>query len=163
MGTFLFFLFSFLSARKKHKNANKRTSDFFLLRCFLSAFLFLFACSVLYFCLVASLCFWCFWCFWCVRNLFVKKNKAFKTALITSFTLLLSSFSGQFSEWSNNQMSLIQGVLESFLAPCQPSMSNIEISTKKTVVMWIAEFIQSVCLANQRQVFYDAIKTRTQF
>ena len=35
----------------------------------------LFACSVLCFCLVASLCFWCFWCFWCVQNLFVKKNK----------------------------------------------------------------------------------------
>ena len=31
--------------------------------------------------------FWDFWCFWCVLNLFVKKG--FKTALITSFILLL--------------------------------------------------------------------------
>ena len=46
----------------------------------------LLACSVLYFCLVAS---WCFWYFWCVQNLFLKKNKEFKTALMTSFTLLL--------------------------------------------------------------------------
>ena len=105
-----YFLFSFLRAHKKHKNANNRISYFFPLRCFLSAF-FLFACSVLYFCLVASLCFlcflwflcflcfWCFWCFWCflcflcflcVRNIFVK-NKEFKTALITSFILLLNS------------------------------------------------------------------------
>ena len=35
------------------------------------------------------LCFRCFWCFWFVRNLFVNKNKEFKTALITSFILLL--------------------------------------------------------------------------
>ena len=34
----------------------------------------LFTCSVLCFCLVASLCFWCFWCFWCVQNLSVKKK-----------------------------------------------------------------------------------------
>ena len=26
-------------------------------------------------------CFWCFVCFWCLGNLFVKKNKEFKTAL----------------------------------------------------------------------------------
>ena len=51
----------------------------------------LFACSVLCFCLVASLWFWCYWCFWCVQNLFVKKNKEFKTALIISFTLLLQA------------------------------------------------------------------------
>ena len=37
------------------------------------------------FCLVASLC------FLCMLNLFVKKIKRFKTALITSFTLLLNS------------------------------------------------------------------------
>ena len=30
-----------------------------------------------------------FWCFWCVQNIFVKKHKEFKTALLTSFTLLL--------------------------------------------------------------------------
>ena len=34
-----FFLFSFLRVHKKHKNANKRISYFFPLRCFLSAFL----------------------------------------------------------------------------------------------------------------------------
>ena len=41
---------------------------------------------------VLSCAFWCFWCFLCVRNLFVKKkiNKEFKTALITSFILLLA-------------------------------------------------------------------------
>ena len=32
--------------RKKHKNANKRRSDYFPLRCFLGAFLFLFACKL---------------------------------------------------------------------------------------------------------------------
>ena len=40
-------------------------------------------------CLCAISSFWCFSCFWCVRNLFVKKNEGFKTALITSFILLL--------------------------------------------------------------------------
>ena len=59
-------------------------------------------------CLCAFQCFWCFsvllvlfrafsafdaflcfWCFQCVQNLFVKKNKKFKTALITSFILLV--------------------------------------------------------------------------
>ena len=37
-------------------------------------------------------CFWCFVRFWCLRNLFVKKKKEFKTALITSFILLLRIF-----------------------------------------------------------------------
>ena len=61
---------------------------------FLSAFLFLFA--YLHFCAFAWLRF-CAFCafvlldaFWCVQNLFVKKKK-FKTALITSFILLLVS------------------------------------------------------------------------
>ena len=58
--------------------------------------------NVLCFCLVTFLCFLCFlvlfgafcafWCFWCVQNLFVKKNKEFKAALITSFILLLSNY-----------------------------------------------------------------------
>ena len=43
---------------------------------------------VLRFGLVAFLC---FWCFWCEQRLFLKK-KEFKTALITSFTLLLKIY-----------------------------------------------------------------------
>ena len=49
---------------------------------------------VLRFCVVAFLCFWCFWCFqcfWCEQRLFLK-SKEFKTALITSFTLLLKIY-----------------------------------------------------------------------
>ena len=38
-------------------------------------------------------CFYCFYCFQCARNLFVKRIKNFKTALITSFILLLLSHS----------------------------------------------------------------------
>ena len=41
-------------------------------------------------CLCAFQCFWCFQCFLCMQNLFVKKK--FKTALITSFILLLILF-----------------------------------------------------------------------
>ena len=41
-------------------------------------------------CLLVLLLLWCFWCFWCVQNVFVRKNKEFKTALITSFILLLN-------------------------------------------------------------------------
>ena len=72
------------ATKQKHKNANKRISDFFLLRCFYGHFLLLFAVSLLsFFVLVKSS---------------RKKNKKFKTALITSFTLLLpSSKNGQ--EW----------------------------------------------------------------
>ena len=85
-----YFLFSFLRVHKKHKNANKRISYFFPLRCFLSAF-FIFV-RLFAFCTFAWLrfcAFWCFlcflvlfgvfgafgafWRFWCVRNLFVKK------------------------------------------------------------------------------------------
>ena len=89
-----FFLFSFLRAHKKHKNANKQISDFFLFRCFLIAvFNFCSLICVLCFCLVVFLYFFCaLWCFWCVRNLFVKKKKKFKTALITSFILLPEFF-----------------------------------------------------------------------
>ena len=101
--SFFYFLFSFLRVHKKPKNTNKRIRYFFPLRCFLRAF-FIFVClfTFLYFCLVAFLyflCFWCFlvlfgtfWCFWCflcVQNLSIKKKK-FKTALITSFILLLN-------------------------------------------------------------------------
>ena len=44
-------------------------------------------------CFLWFLCFLCFFCFLCVWNLFVKKKKKkeFKTALITSFTILLST------------------------------------------------------------------------
>ena len=99
MGTFLFFLFSFLYAYKKRKNAHKRNqikkAAFYAHKKHLSwkkplICLFTFLC----FCLDASLCFMCFRCFLCylcflwVRNLFVKKkNKGFKTALLTSFTI----------------------------------------------------------------------------
>ena len=94
--SFFYFLFFFF-ALKKHKNVNKRISDFFPLRCFLSAFfIFIRLFAFLYFCLVAFLCFLCFLvllvlfgAFLCVRNLFVKNNKKFKTALITSFISLL--------------------------------------------------------------------------
>ena len=89
----------------------------YLLICFFALFmlfmLFVLLCF-LCFCLVASLYFLCFLCFLsflcflcfcvfvlfvffvtffllvCVWNLFLKKNKNFKTALITSFTLLLT-------------------------------------------------------------------------
>ena len=104
--SFFYFLFYFFRVHKKHKNAKKRISYFFPLRCFLSAF-FIFV-RLFPFCAFAWLrfcVFWCFlmllvlyvhfvlfvllaafWCFLCVQNLFVKKK--FKTALITSFILL---------------------------------------------------------------------------
>ena len=73
-------------------------SHFFPLRCFLSAF-FIFGC-LLAFCAFAWLCFCAFWCFlcflvlicafWCLFVLSQKNNKKFKTALITSFILLLN-------------------------------------------------------------------------
>ena len=90
------FLFSFLRTHKKHKNANKRISYFFSLRCFLSAFFifvrFFAICAFAWLCSCAFCLFGvfrCFWCFSCVQNLFVKNNKEFKAALITSFILLL--------------------------------------------------------------------------
>ena len=92
--SFFIFYFFFLCVHKKHKNSNKRISYFFPLRCFLSAFLIfarLFA--FLYF-LVFFGDFWSFLlifgALWCVQNPFVKKSKKVKTALITSFILLLS-------------------------------------------------------------------------
>ena len=92
MGTFLFFLFSFLRAHKKRKNANKQIGDFFPHRCFLSVF-FIFL-RLWHFVLLLGCVFvlLCFWCFWCMQNLFVKKNiyRGFKTALITSLILLLN-------------------------------------------------------------------------
>ena len=86
-GDFSLFSILFSSRGKKAQNANKRISDFFPLRCFWAHFLFLFA--YLRFVLLFG-CVLCFWCFCCVQNLFVKKNKGFKTALITSFILLLN-------------------------------------------------------------------------
>ena len=94
---FFIFLFSifFLRAHKKHKNANKRISSFFPLRCFLSAFLIfirLFAfCAFAWLRFYAFGAFCTFWCFLVCAKSFCKKNiyKEFKTALITSFILLL--------------------------------------------------------------------------
>ena len=86
-----YFLLSFLREHKKHKNAHNRISDFSPLRCFSSAF-FIFVGWFAFFCFLCFWCFWCFFCFlcfWCVRNIFVKKKKKFKTALMTSFTVLL--------------------------------------------------------------------------
>ena len=79
---FFFLLFSifFSSRTQKHKNANKRISYFFLLRCFLSAFIiFVYLFAFLCFCLVAFLCFLVlfvilvlFGAFLCVRKYFLK-------------------------------------------------------------------------------------------
>ena len=96
--SFLYFLLFFLRTHKKHKNANKWISYFFQLRCFLSTlfyfcllicvFVFLLGCVFMHF---GTFCAFCaFGAFWCVQNLFVKKNKEFKTALISSFILLLT-------------------------------------------------------------------------
>ena len=61
---------------QKHKNANKQISDCFPLRCFLGAFF--------YFCLLVSVL-----CFLVVVKSFCKIKIEFKTALMTSFLLLL--------------------------------------------------------------------------
>ena len=93
---------------KKHKNTNKRISYSFPFRCFLSAFfifVFLFAfllCAFVCFLVLFVLLvvfgafggFWCFLCFlvlFCACEIFLEKTKKkeFKTALITSFILLL--------------------------------------------------------------------------
>ena len=80
--SFFYFLFSFLRAHKKHKNANKRISYFFPLRCFLSAF-FIFV-RLFAFCAFAWLrfCAFCafgdfgaFWCFLVRAESFCKKEK----------------------------------------------------------------------------------------
>ena len=98
-GTFLFSFFCFLFFIFYSlfftctKNAKKEVSEqvtFPSWMFFKRIFYFCSLICVLYFCLVAFLCFlrfwyfwyfWCFWCFWSVRE--------FKTALITSFILLL--------------------------------------------------------------------------
>ena len=87
------FLFSFLRPYKKHKNANKRISYFFPLRCFLStSFIFVRLFAFFYFCLVAFLCFfvrlvlfdafcafWCFLLLFCACEIFsLKKTKGLK-------------------------------------------------------------------------------------
>ena len=82
---FSFFLFSifFLGVHKKHKNAHKRITYFFLLRCLLSAF-FIFVClfAFLCFCLVAFLCFWCFFgLLVCAKSFYKKKIKSLKLPL----------------------------------------------------------------------------------
>ena len=93
---FLFSVFYFLSftRTKSTKTPITESVTFCPLDVFKCIFYFIFACSVLYFWLVAFLrflCFLYFLCFWCVQNLFVKKkNKKFKISLITSFILLLN-------------------------------------------------------------------------
>ena len=96
--SFFCFLFFFLRAHRKHKNAHKRFS---LLWYFLSIF-FIFVClfTFLYFFWLsfcafgAFLCFFVLFCafcaFLCVQSISVKNNKRFKTALIISFILLPS-------------------------------------------------------------------------
>ena len=86
---FLFSIF-FLCVHKKYKNANKRIMQitqitFFLLDVLKHILNFCSLACILCFCLVVFLC------FLCIQNLFVKK-KEFKTALITSFILLLTFF-----------------------------------------------------------------------
>ena len=63
-----YFLFSFLRMHKKHKNANKRITYFFPIRCFLSAF-FIFVCLFV-FCTFVWLCFCALCAFWGFLMLF---------------------------------------------------------------------------------------------
>ena len=89
-----FFYFFFLRTHKKHKNANKRISDFFPLRCFLSAFLIFFL-LICVFVLFAT--FWCFlvlfgafgvsWCFFCAFLCFFVRVKSFRKKIIKSLKL----------------------------------------------------------------------------
>ena len=88
-----FYIFFF----RNHKNANSfefLELTFFLSDVFLSAFLFLFAYSVLCFCLVASFCFLVLLVLLARAKSICKnkKNKEFKTALITSFNYYLAPF-----------------------------------------------------------------------
>ena len=90
LSIFLFSIFfsSYAQKIQKRKLANKllfSPQEFF--KCIFNFFSLI---CVLHFCLVA---FCDFWCFLCVQNLFVKTKKSkknFKTALITSFILLLN-------------------------------------------------------------------------
>ena len=86
VGTFRFFLFSFIRAHKKHKNANKRMSYFFPLRCFKHIFYF---CSLVAFRTFAWLRFCAFSAFGGAFGAF-GAFCALKTALITSFISLLN-------------------------------------------------------------------------
>ena len=72
MGTFLFFLFSFLRGYKKHKNAKQ--TIFTLLEVFMRA-------------LLAGFGSWRVFVILCLQNFFVKKE--FKTALITSLLYVM--------------------------------------------------------------------------
>ena len=94
--TFHFFIFYFLffACTKNTKTQISEKVTFFHSDVFKRIFYF---CSLIcVFCTFAwfRLCvffvfFGAFCAFWCVQNLFVKKNKKFKTSLITSFILLL--------------------------------------------------------------------------
>ena len=91
-----FFLFSFLCEHKNHKNANKRISDFSPLDVFEEHFLFLSICvfvllSVYFFVLLVLLVLLLLLVLFVRDKSFCKKKKKkeFKTALITSFILLL--------------------------------------------------------------------------
>ena len=75
---------------QKHKNANKRISDYFPLRCFLRVFL-------IFICLQA------FCAFLWLLKLRIKKSKI---ALVTSFTLLLSVISNLLLDVQNFLMQL---------------------------------------------------------
>ena len=92
------FIYFFFRVHKKHKNVNKRISNFFLTQMFFKRiFYFCSLICVQYFCLVAFLCFLYFLCFFVLFGackIFSQKkknNKKFKTILMTSFILLLNS------------------------------------------------------------------------
>ena len=76
VGTFLFFLFSFLCAHKKQENAKQ--TIFIQLEVFMRAYLLGFG-------------LWRVFVIFVRAKSFCKKKKKFKTALITSFTLLLEN------------------------------------------------------------------------
>ena len=87
-----------LRNHKKAQNAYKRTKIKMLLKKHLTGkqslihlFAFLCFCQSVFMPFSAISAFSAFQCFQCVRNLFVKKNKKFKTAFITSFISLLNS------------------------------------------------------------------------
>ena len=88
-----FSLFSIFARTKSRKKQIIKVT-FFPLDVFNRHFLYFLLISVFVFlrgCIFLLICFWCFCCFWWVQSLFVRiKNKGFKTALITSFILLLN-------------------------------------------------------------------------
>ena len=100
VGLFIF-LFFFLHAHKKYKNTNKRISYFFPLRSFFNILNFYCLFAFLCFCLVVFLClFFVLLVLFCKS--FCKKKKKFKTALITSFILLLTGLQvGSLNSYQN--------------------------------------------------------------